>query len=183
MWHHKATMRKVLLSILALTIVACNSKTGDMGNKTELAPFKVIGISVRTSIERGQSMADMGQLWGRFYADNIRATIPHKISNDVYSIYTDYQTDYTGAYTAIIGCKVNSLDSIPEGLIGREIKGEQYVRYTAKGKMPDAVVSIWQEIWKSDKVLDRKYTADFEVYGQKSQDPENAEVEVYIATK
>ena len=39
-----------------------------------------------------------------------------------------------------------------------------------------------QEIRNSDKELNRKYTADFGVYRQKSQDPENAEVEMYIAT-
>jgi len=49
--------------------------------------------------------------------------------------------------------------------------------------MPTAVIDIWKEIWDNDKELNRKYSADFEVYGQKSQDPENAEVEIYIATE
>jgi predicted transcriptional regulator YdeE len=49
--------------------------------------------------------------------------------------------------------------------------------------MPKAVVETWQEIWSSDKSLNRKYTYDFEVYGEKSQNGLNSEVEIYIAMK
>jgi predicted transcriptional regulator YdeE len=31
--------------------------------------------------------------------------------------------------------------------------------------------------------LDRSYTADFEIYGEKAQNPENAEVDIFIAVK
>lgn len=176
------TNRQLFLSILALTTIACNPKTNTMDNEVKIDPFKIIGISVRTTNENGQSMTDMGQLWDRFYSTDILSTIPNRINNDIYSVYTNYQADYKGAYTAIIGCKVNSLDSIPEELIGREFTGGQYIKYIAKGKMPDAVINKWKEIWDKDTELNRKYTADFEVYGQKSQNPDNAEVEIYIAT-
>lgn len=176
-------MKKIQLGLLALMCIACNSNTIDMGDKVDLAPFKVIGISVRTTNANGQAKADMGQLWDRFYKENILTSIPNKTNGDVYSIYTEYQSNHEGAYTAIIGCKVSSLENIPEGLIGREISGGQYIKYTAKGKIPNAIIDVWQEIWKRDKVLNRHYTADFEVYGQRSQDPENAEVDVYVAAK
>ncbi|PCH69072.1 MAG: AraC family transcriptional regulator [Bacteroidetes bacterium] len=145
----------------------------------QLNSFKVIGISVITTNENSQAMTDMGQLWNNFYSQNIISKIPDKISNDVYSIYTDYESDHTGAYTAIIGCKVNSLDTIPEGLIGKAFNGGKYIKLIAKGKMPDAVINIWKEVWNKNFI--RKYTADFEVYGEKSRDPESAEVEIYIA--
>ena len=35
----------------------------------------------------------------------------------------------------------------------------------------------------ASKELDRKYSYDFEVYGEKSQNGENSEVEIFIATK
>ncbi|MBL4655830.1 MAG: effector binding domain-containing protein [Bacteroidia bacterium] len=147
----------------------------------KLDSFKVIGISVKTTNENNQAMTDMGQLWNKFYSQNIMSKIPDKKNNDVYSIYTDYETDHTGAYTAIIGCKVNSLDTIPDGLIGKSFKGGKYIKLTAKGKMPDAVIDTWKEIWNKEFI--RKYTVDFEVYGEKSHDPENAEVEIYIAVE
>lgn len=34
-------------------------------------------------------------------------------------------------------------------------------------------------LWNSD--LPRKYTADFEIYGEKAQNPENAEVDILVA--
>ena len=154
-----------------------------MDNKIQLDAFKIIGISVKTTNENGQSMIDIGQLWSRFYADSILSTIPDRINDDVYSIYTDYQSDYKGAYTAIIGCKVKSLDNIPNGLTGREIPKGNYLKYIVKGKMPDAIIDQWKKIWSQDKDINRKYTADFEVYGQKSQNPDKAEVYIYIATE
>lgn len=152
-----------------------------MDNKEQVDSFKIIGIAVKTTNKNGQAMTDMGQLWNRFYSDDLISKIPNKTGKDIYSIYTDYESDYKGAYTAIIGCKVTTLDSIPTGLIGREFSGGQYLKYTAKGKMPDAVINQWKAIWNRDNELSRKYTADFEVYGQKSQNPENAEVDIYIA--
>lgn len=49
--------------------------------------------------------------------------------------------------------------------------------------MPNAVMETWKEIWTKDNELNRKYTADFEVYGEKSQNGENSEVDIYIATE
>jgi predicted transcriptional regulator YdeE len=154
-----------------------------MNNEIQMDAFNIIGISIRTTNENGKSMTDMGQLWNRFYSDSISAKISNRISDDIYSIYTDYQSDYTGKYTAIIGYKVKSLDNIPGGLTGRQIQGGKYLKFTGKGKMPDAVVDKWKEIWIRDKELNRKYTADFEIYGIKSQNPDNVEVDIYIATE
>ncbi|MDR6300812.1 putative transcriptional regulator YdeE [Mesonia maritima] len=47
--------------------------------------------------------------------------------------------------------------------------------------MPNAVVESWKEIWIKDKELNRKYTADFEVYEQNSQKGKKSEVEIFIA--
>ncbi len=49
--------------------------------------------------------------------------------------------------------------------------------------MPNAVINTWLDIWNRNEELSRKYTYDFEVYGEKSQNGENSEVEIYIATK
>ena len=145
-----------------------------------ISPFKVIGISVRTTNTDAQAVTDLGALWHRFYSQQISAQIPDKADDDVYAIYTDYDTYHKGAYTAIIGSKVRSLTNIPDGMTGKEIEGGRYKRYVAKGKIPHAVIHRWQEIW-SDSDLRRRYTADFEVYGPNSRADENAEVGIYIA--
>lgn len=149
----------------------------------QIENFKIIGIETETTNENGKSAEDLGKLWEQFYGKNIPSKIPNKINDEIYSIYTDYESDYRGKYKTIIGQRVSSLDEIPNELIGREFNGGTYRKFVAKGQMPNAVVKSWQEIWSQDKELNRKYTADFEVYGEKSQNGEESEVEIFIATK
>lgn len=143
--------------------------------------FKIIGISVRTTNQNNQAQQDIGNLWGQFFSEKMMEKIPNKISSDIIAIYTDYKSDYTEEYTTMIGIPVSTLDIIPEGLMGREFQSENFKKYSAKVEMPDAVVNTWVEIWQNDKNLNRKYTYDFELYGEQSQNGENSEVEIYIA--
>ncbi|MCV2485573.1 GyrI-like domain-containing protein [Flavobacterium sp. SH_e] len=142
--------------------------------------FNVIGISIRTTNENGQSGKDIPELWNQFLAEEISTKIPNKISNDIYCIYTDYEKDHTRPYTTILGCAVVNLNEIPNGMIGKTIDGNHYEKFIAKGNLAEGIVfNEWLKIWKSD--LNRTFTADFEVYGEKAQNPNDAEVEIYIA--
>jgi predicted transcriptional regulator YdeE len=154
-----------------------------MKNIIQIDPFKIIGISVKTTNKNGQSITDMGQLWNKFYSENILSKIPDRLSDDIYSIYTDYKSNYTEDYRAIISCKVKSLDHVPNGFIGRQIQGGKYLKYISEGKMPDAVINTWKEIWNNDKELKRKYTADFEVYREQDLNREIPKVDIYVATE
>ncbi|MCT6723711.1 effector binding domain-containing protein, partial [Riemerella anatipestifer] len=100
-----------------------------------------------------------------------------------FSIYTDYKSNYTEEYTTIIGVPVSTLNEIPNGLVGREFEAENFQKFVAKGEMPNAVINTWIDIWNRDEELNRKYTYDFEVYGENSQKGQDSEVEIYIATK
>jgi predicted transcriptional regulator YdeE len=135
-----------------------------MSNHSKLA-FNVIGISVRTNNNIGGK--DIGNLWGKFMGESIFEKIPNKTSYDVYGIYTDYESDHMGDYTALVGCHVSSLEEIPEGMVGITIPASDYKIITAKGKMPECVYEKWTEIW-GNLELKRTYVADFEVYGAKS---------------
>ncbi|REG83584.1 GyrI-like domain-containing protein [Algoriphagus antarcticus] len=146
-----------------------------------IEPFKIIGISVRTSNTSGKAAEDLDVLWGRFFEEQIGGKITGKVSEDIYAIYTDYESDYTGKYTCMIGYQVDRVDNLPDGLIAREFAGGKHFKFTAKGKMSEAVVQTWQEIWAQDAELDRKYTADFEVYRANSQQGDNSEVDIFIA--
>lgn len=143
--------------------------------------FNIIGIAVRTTNQNNQAQQDLGNLWGKFFADGIFDKIPNKSSNDIFAIYTDYKSNYTEEYTTIIGVPVTELSHIPEGLIGRAFGASEFEKYIAKGEMPNAVVEVWQKIWQNDQTLKRAYQYDFEVYGAKSQNGENSEVEIYLS--
>lgn len=149
----------------------------------KIEAFKIIGIETETTNENGQAAIDIGNLWAKFYTENIPNKILNKLSEDIYAIYTDYESDFKGKYKTIIGLKVDSLQNIPSGLIGREFKTAEYKKIIAKGTMPNAIGEKWQEIWAKDSIIDRKYTADFEVYGKNAQKGENSEVEIFIAIK
>lgn len=148
----------------------------------KIEPFKVIGISVRTTNENGQAARDIGALWSRFISERISDAIPNKTDNAIYSIYTDYESDHTRPYTTILGCRVDSLKDIPKGMTGKSLDGGNYLKLTARGDlMTDLVGNKWREIWATD--LDRAFTADFEVYGDKAGNPADAAVDFLIALR
>ena len=144
--------------------------------------FSIIGIAVRTTNENGQAAKDIPALWNRFIAEEIAAMIPGKKDQSIYCVYTDYEKDHTRPYTTIIGCRVDNLKNIPEGMVGKTFHEQNYSMHTAMGNLlQGAVYNEWVKIWNSD--LSRTFTADFEVYGDKATYPENAAVDIFIAVK
>jgi len=141
--------------------------------------FKIIGISVRTMNKDAQAQKDINELWNRWYAENIATRIPNNISDHIFNIYTDYESDENGYYTAILGYQVSTLSSIPKGLIGKEIPKSKYKEFVSRGKLPECVVKTWESIWKLK--FDRSYAADFDVYDSATMDPENAIVKTYLS--
>ncbi len=144
--------------------------------------FTVIGVAVRTTNENGKAEQDIPALWGTFMSEGILQKIPNKVDDTVYCMYTDYEKDYTAPYTTIIGCKVSSLETIPEGMVGKTVPTGKYVKYTAKGNIMEGVVQeVWKEIWASD--LERAYTADFDVFGDRAKNLEDAEVDTFVSVQ
>lgn len=140
----------------------------------------VIGIAIKTTNENGQAAKELAELWDKFISENIAADIPHKLDSTVYSLYTDYEGDHTQPYTAILGCKVAHLDDIPSGMVGKAFPGGNYVKTSAQGDlMKGLIVDAWSKIWKME--LDRAYSVDFEVFGEKAQNPANAEIDFFVS--
>lgn len=173
-------------ALFAFTLFACVAQSQIENpttmNNQEIQKFYIIGISVRTTNENGQSSKDIEALWSRFWCEEIQNQIPNKVSDDIYAVYTDYEKDFTGPYTTIVGLPVKSLKNIPEGFVGLTIDKALYVKFISKGKMPEAVFNTWMEIW-NDKNLNRDYKADFTIHGKKYYDGDNAEVETFISIK
>ena len=148
--------------------------------KVKVEPFKFIGISIKTTNENNLASQEIAELWNKFLAENVSGNIPNKVDDTVYSLYTNYEGDYSKPYTTILGCKVTSLDNLPEGMVGQSFEGGNYVKSSARGNLMEGlIVNHWTKIWKED--LNRAYTADFEVFGEKAQNPKDAEVDFYVA--
>lgn len=150
-------------------------------DQIKMGGFKLIGIKLphKTSNEGGRSSVDCGYLWQKFNDEHIRDRIPGKISDDIYAVYFAYEGDHTKPFSYFIGCKVKMETRTPEGLDGLFIPARTYNRILAKGPMPDCIANSWKETW--DSKIDRAYKYDFEVYGEKSKDWRNAEVEIYLS--
>lgn len=145
----------------------------------KIKPFSIIGISIRTSNQNGRATKEIAELWQQFIAEKILSKIPNKVDDIIYALYTDYDGDHTQPYTALLGCKVTSLNLIPEGMVGKSFMGGNYVKTTAKGNlMSGLIVDHWSTIFKME--LDRTYLADFETFGEKAQNPADAEIDFYV---
>lgn len=148
--------------------------------EVKIEPFDVIGIAIRTSNNNGQAAQEIAQLWQRFMAEGILQKIPNRVDDTVYSLYTEYEGDHSKPYTAMLGCKVTNLDAIPVGLVGKSFDGGTFAKSSARGDlMQGMIVNQWMKIWESN--LDRAYTVDFEVFGEKAQNPADAEVDFLVA--
>lgn len=142
--------------------------------------FHIIGIAVRTTNENNQAAGEIAALWGRFLNENTLEAIPNKVNNNVYSLYTDYEGDHTQPYTAILGCAVNNLDDIPEGMVSKTIEGGNYVKISAHGDLTKGLIVVeWTKIWGMD--LDRAFTADYELFDENEKNPTDARVDFLVA--
>lgn len=148
----------------------------------KIEPFKLIGVKVRTTNENNKASKDIAKLWEKFLGENILNKIPNKENDLIYSLYTDYEGDHTKPYTAVIGCKVTSLKEIPDEMIGKSFDGGNYIKTKAKGDLTKGlIVNHWEKIFRLN--LNRLFTADFEIFGEKAKNPVDCEVDFYVAVK
>ena len=155
----------------------------------EREEFSVIGIQVRTS--NAKEMTGGGAIpkqWEKFFKDGMGDKIPNKADSTIYAVYTGYASDRNGGYDFVIGMKVSSASTVPSGMVAVKVPGGRYaVVASAKGSVAQVVPQAWQRVWSLDdnKQLRgvRAYKADFEVYDQRSQNPQDSQIDIYIGLK
>lgn len=151
-----------------------------VSREIKLKAFSIAGITIRTTNEEQKTITDIGTLFARFFSENIIEKIPSRLSDDIYCVYTDYESDYTGEYSVIIGCKIKDGDTVDKSLIVKKIHDSKYIEYKSSGELHAAVSKTWTEIWNS-KEISRAYQADFDIYGQEAIDPQNATIYTYLS--
>ncbi len=152
-------------------------------NFTTRGEFQIIGRAERTTnlLESDPMTARIPATWETFIQDDLTAIIPHQINPGVLlAIYAEYEGDYTGEYTHIIGAEVSQLSDIPLGMVGLTLAPAHYLVFRASGQMPAAVFQAWQAVWDyfaQPSVYQRAYTADYEHYG------DTTGVSIYVAVR
>ena len=138
----------------------------------------VVGIARRT--RNAEAQESIPGCWQEFLAQNASAKIPHRAVPPVmYAVYSDYEKDWTGLYSYLLGCGVTRAGTLPAGMEVRQIPPQTYAVFRAKGRMPDEIVGTWANIWASE--LPRTYTSDFELYDKRFARPSAKEAEIWVA--
>lgn len=152
-----------------------------MEKTVEIEGFKLIGISVRTHNAEQKAVKDLGELWERFFAESVSNRVENPISQDIYSVYTNYESDYKGEYTAFIGLKVDETEYPENGLESLEIKGGKFLKIQVSGDPSSSIAQAWLDIWTREDSLSRRYSADFEVYGDSSNQGKESIVDIFLS--
>jgi predicted transcriptional regulator YdeE len=150
--------------------------------------FFMAGLATRTSNATEMSgRGKIGDIWQSFLQPGLVAKIPNKIGVDLIAVYTDYETDHTGHYTYFLGLPIISAEALPGTLSVKHVSPGSYAVITSRrGPIKEVVREVWQRIWSmSDKELggERAFLCDYEIYDQRSADPENAQIDVYISLR
>ena len=157
---------------------------------TQVPEIKLVGITARTSNAREMNpeTAQIGSVFQTFSSKCLQEKIQNrKNPGTLFSVYTDYESNEHGEYTYFLGEEVTYFDSNLQGLEILTIPAQSYVKFTSdSGKMPAVCIEMWQNIWKmkaSDLGGERAYIADFEVYDQRSKNPEDTILDIYIGIR
>ena len=148
-------------------------------------PILIVGIQIRTNNALELSGAgQIGHLWQRFFTQKYDAQIPNRIGNDLYVVYSNYESNEYGEYDYLIGSPVSSVESLPVGMTFAAIAtGDYAVVTTDKGAVTRMVPGKWKEIWQmpaEELGGKRAFLTDYEVYGAKATNPYQAEVDIYL---
>jgi predicted transcriptional regulator YdeE len=156
----------------------------------ELPEIKLVGITTRTDNagEMNPETAKIGTTMHRFFGGNMQdKIINRKNPGRVYAAYTSYESDEGGKYTYFLGEEVTIFDGTSKEFEMLTIQPQTYVKFTSEaGAMPAVVIDMWHKIWAMDAGDlggKRAYIADFEIYDERSMDPKNTIVDIYIGIK
>lgn len=177
-----------ILAALSLSTLEVRGEPQMTPNVVEQKEFIVIGIAARTTNgKEATAEGVIGKLWGRFFAEGILEKIPSKANGNILAVYTDYESDKNGAYTFVLGAKVNSDANVPTGMVAKKVPSGRYAMFTTeKGPLEQVVPKEWMKIWsvpKSEPGGDREYKGDFEIYDQRAADPQNGQADIYVRMK
>jgi len=149
--------------------------------------FQIVGISARTSnANEITAQAKIPQLWSDFYQQNVAGQIANAVNQVTYGLYSDYETDVNGEYSITLGVEVVAADEIPEGMFVKTVPAAKYLVFTSdKGPFEEVVVKAWQDVWAwfASSGVERTYTGDFEMYDERCANPQEAQVDIFIAIK
>ena len=135
-------------------------------NIQQIEKIDAVGFLVRTTNEneQDQSTSKISPLWKKFFTEALPQLTPE---SKVFGVYTNYETDHTGAFD-VIACTDCMFKESPADLVDIQIEAGKYLTFSKKGPMPQAVIELWGEVWMYFNIGEcehkRRFTTDFEFY-------------------
>jgi predicted transcriptional regulator YdeE len=170
---------------LATCLFALPSQEAPVTKNVLQSPFYVAGFLVRTNnADEARGQSKIGDLWQRFYKENLGAQIPNRADSALTVVYSEYSSDENGDYNYLLGARVSSVDHLPAGMAWKQVQPGTYaVIPTDVGQMPGVLQETWRGIWHMSPTEmggKRAFVTDYEIYDQRSADPAHAQVEIHI---
>lgn len=179
----------VAMATIAFAMPSDVKKETDINPKAvQRQAFTVVGIAARTSNAKEKTPEGrIAKQWERLMRQGLLAEIPNKADGNIVAVYTEYASDKDGEYTYVLGACVTNAESIPAGMVAKQVPAGRYAVFTSeKGPVQKVVVEMWQRVWATPQRAlggDRTYKADFEVYDQRAQNPADAVVDLYVGVR
>lgn len=161
--------------------------------KRHISEIKLVGISVITS-NKAEMNTHTAKIWPtiqRFFGEKLQNKIHNrKKPGTTFSVYTNYKDPKNIMdcdYTYFFGEEVTSFENIESGLTKLVIPEQIYSEFTSnRGKISEEVVEMWKKIWSMNTQElggKRAFLADFEVYDERSSNPDSAVFNIYVGIK
>ncbi|MFT4693685.1 MAG: putative transcriptional regulator YdeE [Francisella sp.] len=125
--------------------------------------MKVVGISAKVSNDRDDLLEEAWELF--FKSEVLEYVEGENLSDDIISVYHEYEGDCDDPYILLIGYEVEDDFETPTGLNSVVINVNHKV-YKIEDNLPDAVFDKWEDIW-DDETIEMAYIADFDRYNPK----------------
>ena len=122
----------------------------------KITPRRIAGISARCVNSQPETIH---ALWAQYTQQDIPARLQ---GNGMYAVYFEYESDFSGPYTLLLGQHVEDDAPLPEGMRDVFLEPGDYAVFDAVGPFPQSIVDAWSRIWSSS--LQRTYRTDFEMY-------------------
>ncbi|WP_186644100.1 GyrI-like domain-containing protein [Fluviispira vulneris] len=151
------------------------------------SPKFLVGIETRTqnSLEiKGEGK--IPSLWNEFLNT---FKLDRKISNDIYAVYSNYESDENGQYDYFIGYEIADPDKYlnDDRYAVKQIEVGKYSVISPIHKLSENVAyNTWQKIWQMNaKQLggERLFHTDFEVYTNEKKNGQHSLVNIYLSLK
>jgi predicted transcriptional regulator YdeE len=124
----------------------------------------VIGIELRTN--NGEAMHTIPPLWQRFAQEGVAASVPGKLGDEVYAVYTNFENagrNNEGQYSLIIGAAVAPGTPAPQRMAAALIPASKRAVFPVDGGRFDQVGPTWHTIWGATD-LRKTFIAEYERY-------------------